>query len=178
MVERLLGLGARHLDIGQGEVPWVVLGDVEGNPFCVMEPRPAYVDTGPVAALPLDTNGTSPAASDTTSIPCAIRSPNADDTAHSASLCCGCQSPVSAANETTSASVTASRGEGDTMAPRAASGAARSGLRLKTVSRAPASSSRPAIPEPMMPRPRKAMRVFVRSEIMDAVWSTKPAALG
>ncbi len=54
VVERLLGLGARHLDIGQGEVPWVVLGDVEGNPFCVMESRLAYVDTGPVAALPLD----------------------------------------------------------------------------------------------------------------------------
>jgi predicted enzyme related to lactoylglutathione lyase len=53
-VERLLALGARHLDIGQGEVPWVVLADPEGNPFCVMEDRPAYVDTGPVAALPLD----------------------------------------------------------------------------------------------------------------------------
>jgi hypothetical protein len=53
-VDRLLGLGARHLDIGQGEVPWVVLADPEGNPFCVMEERAAYVDTGPVAALPLD----------------------------------------------------------------------------------------------------------------------------
>ncbi|WP_432477235.1 VOC family protein [Nocardioides sp. GXQ0305] len=54
VVERLRGLGARPLDIGQGDVPWVVLGDVEGNPFCVMESRAAYVDTGPVAALPLD----------------------------------------------------------------------------------------------------------------------------
>ena len=53
-VERLLGLGARHLDIGQGDVPWVVLADPEGNPFCVMEERAAYVDTGPIAALPLD----------------------------------------------------------------------------------------------------------------------------
>ena len=53
-VERLLGLGARHLDIGQGDVPWVVLGDPEGNPFCVMEDRAAYAGTGPVAALPLD----------------------------------------------------------------------------------------------------------------------------
>ena len=53
-VDRLLGLGARHLDIGQRDVPWVVLGDPEGNPFCVMEERSAYVDTGPVAALPLD----------------------------------------------------------------------------------------------------------------------------
>ena len=35
-VERLLGLGARHLDIGQHDVPWVVLADPEGNPCCVM----------------------------------------------------------------------------------------------------------------------------------------------
>lgn len=54
MVDRLLGLGARPLDIGQRDVPWVVLADPEGNPFCVMEERPAYVDTGPIAALPLD----------------------------------------------------------------------------------------------------------------------------
>lgn len=53
-VERLLGLGARHADIGQGDVPWVVLADAEGNPFCVVEEREAYVDTGPIAALPLD----------------------------------------------------------------------------------------------------------------------------
>src|SRR5690349_3583234 len=54
LVERLLGLGAHYLDVGQGEVPWVVLADPEGNPFCVMEDRAAYVDTGPIAALPLD----------------------------------------------------------------------------------------------------------------------------
>jgi hypothetical protein len=54
VVDRLLGLGARHLDIGQGDVPWVVLGDPEGNPFCVMDERATYADTGPVAALPLD----------------------------------------------------------------------------------------------------------------------------
>src|SRR5688500_16837497 len=54
VVERLIGLGAAHLDIGQGDVPWVVLQDPEGNPFCVMEHRPSYVDTGPIAALPLD----------------------------------------------------------------------------------------------------------------------------
>ena len=54
VVERLLGLGARHVDIGQGAAPWIVLADPEGNPFCVMEDRAAYVDTGPVAALPLD----------------------------------------------------------------------------------------------------------------------------
>ena len=53
-VERLLGLGARHLDIGQGDVPWVVLADPEGNPLCVMEERAAYAGSGPIAALPLD----------------------------------------------------------------------------------------------------------------------------
>jgi hypothetical protein len=35
-VERLIGLGARAADIGQGEVPWVVLADPEGNEFCVL----------------------------------------------------------------------------------------------------------------------------------------------
>ncbi len=53
-VDRLLDLGARHLDIGQGDVPWVVLADPEGNPFCVLEQRTAYADSGPIAALPLD----------------------------------------------------------------------------------------------------------------------------
>ncbi|QYJ03342.1 hypothetical protein KUV85_13525 [Nocardioides panacisoli] len=53
-VDALLALGARHLDIGQGDVPWVVLADPEDNPFCVMESRDAYVDTGPIAALPMD----------------------------------------------------------------------------------------------------------------------------
>lgn len=54
VVERLLGLGARRVDIGQGDVPWVVLTDPDGNAFCVMEERAAYRDTGPIAALPLD----------------------------------------------------------------------------------------------------------------------------
>ena len=54
VVERLLGLGARHLDVGQRDVPWVVMADPEGNPFCVMEHREAYAGTGPLAALPLD----------------------------------------------------------------------------------------------------------------------------
>jgi hypothetical protein len=31
----------------------VVLADPEGNPCCVMEDRPAYTDTGPIAALVL-----------------------------------------------------------------------------------------------------------------------------
>lgn len=46
-VERLLRLGARHIDIGQDPTsPWVVLADPEGNELCVMtsvlppEPQP------------------------------------------------------------------------------------------------------------------------------------------
>ncbi len=35
-VERLLALGARRVDIGQGEQRWVVLADPEGNEFCVL----------------------------------------------------------------------------------------------------------------------------------------------
>jgi hypothetical protein len=53
-VERLLGLGARHLDLGQRVVPWVVLADPEGNPCCVLEDRPTYAGSGPIASLPLD----------------------------------------------------------------------------------------------------------------------------
>jgi len=39
-VERLLALGAVPADIGQGDVPWTVLADPEGNEFCVLDPRP------------------------------------------------------------------------------------------------------------------------------------------
>ena len=35
-VERLIALGARRVDVGQGEVSWVVLADPEGNEFCVL----------------------------------------------------------------------------------------------------------------------------------------------
>lgn len=36
-LERLLGLGARRVDVGQGpEVSWVVLADPEDNEFCLL----------------------------------------------------------------------------------------------------------------------------------------------
>lgn|SRR5487761_39443 len=35
-VERLLARGAQRVDIGQGEVAWVVMADPEGNEFCVL----------------------------------------------------------------------------------------------------------------------------------------------
>ncbi len=37
-VDRVIGLGARHVDIGQGEQSWVVLADPEGNEFCILAP--------------------------------------------------------------------------------------------------------------------------------------------
>jgi hypothetical protein len=39
-VARLQSLGARHADIGQGQVSWVVMADVEGNEFCVLRSLP------------------------------------------------------------------------------------------------------------------------------------------
>ena len=38
-VERLLALGARRADVGQGEQTWTVLLDPEGNEFCVLGSR-------------------------------------------------------------------------------------------------------------------------------------------
>ncbi|MFB7713776.1 VOC family protein [Streptomyces sp. NPDC056105] len=44
-VERLIGLGARRVDVGQGEdVTWVVLADPEGNEFCVLRPKKTLLD--------------------------------------------------------------------------------------------------------------------------------------
>ncbi len=53
-VRRLRDLGATPADIGQGDVPWVVLADPEGNELCVLDPRPTYRGTGPVAAVVID----------------------------------------------------------------------------------------------------------------------------
>jgi hypothetical protein len=38
-VRRLLDLGARYADVGQGDESWVVLTDPEGNEFCVLAGR-------------------------------------------------------------------------------------------------------------------------------------------
>jgi hypothetical protein len=37
---RLRALGATRADVGQGDVPWAVLADPEGNDFCLLVPRP------------------------------------------------------------------------------------------------------------------------------------------
>jgi hypothetical protein len=38
-VARLVAHGAKRVDIGQGDQPWVVLADPEGNEFCVLGQR-------------------------------------------------------------------------------------------------------------------------------------------
>ncbi len=38
-VERLVELGAKRIDIGQGDVSWEVMADPDGNEFCVLSPR-------------------------------------------------------------------------------------------------------------------------------------------
>ncbi|MFF8401167.1 VOC family protein [Streptomyces sp. NPDC015684] len=54
LVARVRALGATPSDVGQGEVPWTVLADPEGNEFCVLEPRDVYQGTGPIAAVAVD----------------------------------------------------------------------------------------------------------------------------
>ncbi|MER7665926.1 VOC family protein [Streptomyces sp. NPDC096193] len=54
LVARLRALGATPADVGQGDVPWTVLADPEGNEFCVLEPRDIYGDTGPIARVVVD----------------------------------------------------------------------------------------------------------------------------
>ena len=40
-VDRLVALGALRMEIGQGDAPWVVLADPEGNEFCLLRSTPA-----------------------------------------------------------------------------------------------------------------------------------------
>lgn len=54
MVQQALEAGAAHVDVGQHDVPWVVLVDPEDYAFCVMPERECYRDTGPIGGLPLD----------------------------------------------------------------------------------------------------------------------------
>jgi len=38
-VDQLISLGASYIDIGQGDVSWVVMADPDGHEFCVLTPR-------------------------------------------------------------------------------------------------------------------------------------------
>jgi hypothetical protein len=35
----LVSLGGTRIDVGQGEVSWVVMADPDGHEFCVLTPR-------------------------------------------------------------------------------------------------------------------------------------------
>ena len=52
-LERLLTLGATRIDISQGDVPWVVLADPEGNEFCLLRGTPSQA----AAALAAESAG-------------------------------------------------------------------------------------------------------------------------
>ncbi|GAB3923806.1 VOC family protein [Kribbella albertanoniae] len=52
VITRLMKLGATPADIGQGDVPWVVMADPEGNEFCVLDSL--YQETGPIASVVVD----------------------------------------------------------------------------------------------------------------------------
>lgn len=52
---RLLTLGATRVEIGQGDVPWDVLADPEGNEFCVLRPgHPGVLADSGLVAICLD----------------------------------------------------------------------------------------------------------------------------
>ena len=55
-VERLVELGARHIDVGQGpDDDHVVLADPEGNEFCVIEPGNSFLaDCGRLGSITCD----------------------------------------------------------------------------------------------------------------------------
>jgi predicted enzyme related to lactoylglutathione lyase len=43
-IQRLLGLGAQRVDVGQtGQESWTVLADPEGNEFCVIRPKQTLI---------------------------------------------------------------------------------------------------------------------------------------
>jgi predicted enzyme related to lactoylglutathione lyase len=54
LVARLKGLGATPVDVGQGDVPWTVMADPEGNEFCVLNWHDPIRDTGPIASVMVD----------------------------------------------------------------------------------------------------------------------------
>ena len=49
-VARLEALGATRVDVGQGDQPWVVMADPEGNEFCVQPAHPPELRTAWLAA--------------------------------------------------------------------------------------------------------------------------------
>jgi len=57
MVDQLIALGASRADIGQGEVPWTVMADPEGNEFCVVVRGEFLATTGLLGAIVFEPAG-------------------------------------------------------------------------------------------------------------------------
>ena len=54
VVAHLKALGATPADVGQGDVPWIVMADPESNEFCVLDWHDPVRDTGPIASVVVD----------------------------------------------------------------------------------------------------------------------------
>ncbi|AGZ39802.1 VOC family protein [Actinoplanes friuliensis] len=52
IVSRLRELGATLVDVGQGDVPWTVMADPEGNEFCVLDSM--FEETGTICSVVVD----------------------------------------------------------------------------------------------------------------------------
>jgi Glyoxalase-like domain len=55
VLARVRAAGATPVDIGQGDVPWEVLADPDGNELCVLRPNAGHAASGAIAAIVLDT---------------------------------------------------------------------------------------------------------------------------
>jgi hypothetical protein len=53
-IERLVDMGATHVDVGQRDVAWEVLADPEGHEFCVLPPDTRFDHVGALEAITLD----------------------------------------------------------------------------------------------------------------------------
>ena len=53
-VERLLDRGAAYADVGQTDVSWIVMTDLEGNEFCVLAPEQRFDEPGTLEAIVVD----------------------------------------------------------------------------------------------------------------------------
>ena len=57
MVDRLITHGAQRVDIGQGDVPWVVMADPAGNEFCVVLRGDFLATTGLIGSVVFEPAG-------------------------------------------------------------------------------------------------------------------------
>jgi len=48
-VTRLEDLGARRIDVAQGDAPWIVMADPEGNEFCILRAAQPSAQRQPIS---------------------------------------------------------------------------------------------------------------------------------